>query len=44
MGSGSVSEIEIASGLKGEKLYRVLEKLENESMVAEKEGIYRIKN
>jgi A/G-specific adenine glycosylase len=44
MGPSSVKEIEIASGLMGEKLYRVLDRLENESMVAEKEGIYRIKN
>jgi A/G-specific adenine glycosylase len=44
MGPSSVKEIEITSGLMGEKLYRVLERLESESMVAEAGGIYRIKN
>jgi A/G-specific adenine glycosylase len=44
MGPSNVKEIETASGLTGEKLYRVLEKLENESMVAETKGIYRIKD
>jgi len=44
MGQSSVKEIETASGLTGEKLYRVLEKLEKESMVAQAEGYYRIKD
>jgi A/G-specific adenine glycosylase len=44
MGPSNIEEIETASGLTGEKLYRVLEKLENESMVAETKGIYRIKD
>jgi sugar-specific transcriptional regulator TrmB len=44
MGPSNAKEIETASGLRGEKLYRVLEKLENESMVAEAGGIYRIKD
>ena len=42
MGPSSAEEIGIASGLTGEKLYRVLERLEKESMVAETEGFYRI--
>jgi A/G-specific adenine glycosylase len=37
-------EIGNKSGLDGGELYRVLEALEKESMVAEREGIYRIKN
>jgi A/G-specific adenine glycosylase len=44
MGPSNMNEIETASGLTGEKLYRVLEKLEGESMVAEAGGIYRIKD
>jgi A/G-specific adenine glycosylase len=42
MGPGSAEEIGLASGLDGEKLYRVLEKLKTESLVAEESGIYRI--
>jgi len=42
MGPGNAEEIGLASGLDGEKLYRVLEKLKTESMVAEEKGIYRI--
>ena len=44
MGPSSAEEIEIACGLTGDKLYRVLERLENESMVAEIGGFYRIKD
>ena len=42
MGPSSAEEIENASGLTGDNLYRVLEKLEKESMVAETGGVYRI--
>ncbi|MDR2479582.1 MAG: A/G-specific adenine glycosylase [Treponema sp.] len=43
-GPGSMEEIGNKSGLEEEELYRVLEVLEKESMVAEEGGIYRIKN
>ena len=42
MGPCKANEIGSASGLNGEKLYSVLEKLEKESLIAEKNGIYRI--
>ncbi|MCL2139404.1 MAG: A/G-specific adenine glycosylase [Treponema sp.] len=42
MGPSNVNEIMITSGMATEKLYRVLEKLKSESMVAEENGIYRI--
>jgi A/G-specific adenine glycosylase len=42
MGPGNAEEIGLASGLDGEKLYRVLEKLKTESLVAEEGGIYSI--
>jgi A/G-specific adenine glycosylase len=44
MGPSNAEEIGLASGLDGEKLYRVLEKLKTEYFVAEEKGIYRIKN
>jgi A/G-specific adenine glycosylase len=44
MGPSNSEELLIASGLKEEKLYPVLDKLVMESLVAESEGIYRIKN
>ena len=44
VGPSNVEEIGITCGLEAEKLYRVLERLENESLVAEKDGIYRIKD
>ena len=44
MGPSKAEEIAIVSGLATDKLYRVLERLEKESMVAETEGVYRIKN
>ena len=43
IGSGSAEDIGKKSGLKKKELYRVLQALEKESMVAEEEGIYRIK-
>jgi A/G-specific adenine glycosylase len=43
MGASNADEIKMACGLEEEKLYRVLEKLKKESLVAEKAGIYRIK-
>jgi A/G-specific adenine glycosylase len=43
LGSSNVDELKMTCGLKEEKLYRVLERLEKESLVAEKAGIYRIK-
>jgi A/G-specific adenine glycosylase len=44
MGSSNAEEIRIASGINREKLYRVLERLEKESLVAEEGGIYKIKD
>jgi len=44
MGSSNAKEIELACGLGEEKLYRVLDRLEKESLVAEERGIYRIKD
>jgi A/G-specific adenine glycosylase len=43
-GPGGFKEIGNNSGLEEEELYRVLEALKKESMVAEAEGIYSIKN
>jgi A/G-specific adenine glycosylase len=44
IGSGRLEEIGNTSGLEEEELYRVLEALEKESIVAEEGGIYHIKN
>jgi A/G-specific adenine glycosylase len=44
LGSSSANELKMACGLEEERLYRVLERLEKESLVAEKAGVYRIKN
>lgn len=44
MGPSKFDEIGFTTGLYGEKLSRVLEKLEKESLVAEESGIYRIVN
>ena len=44
MGPSSAEEIGMVSGLTEEKLYRVLDRLKNESMVAEAGGFYRIKD
>jgi A/G-specific adenine glycosylase len=44
MGPSKIGEIGLVSGLNGEKLYQVLDRLEKESLVAEEGGIYRIKN
>ena len=44
MGPCNAEELHIASGLQEEKLYRVLDRLKNESLVSEMAGIYRIKN
>ena len=43
MGSSNAEELGIVCELEGEKLYRVLDRLEKESLVAENSGIYRIK-
>jgi A/G-specific adenine glycosylase len=43
-GPGSAEEIKNKSGLEEDELYRVLEVLEKESMVAEEGGVYRIKD
>jgi A/G-specific adenine glycosylase len=43
VGSSSVEELKLTCGLNEEKLYRVLDKLVKESLVAEEKGIYRIK-
>ena len=43
MGPSNAKELMIVSGLGEEKLYGVLERLKNESLVAEAGGIYRIK-
>lgn len=43
-GEGSAEQIGAASGLEVEELYRVLDALKKESMVAEEGGIYRIKD
>jgi A/G-specific adenine glycosylase len=43
VGSSNAEEIKLASGLSEEKLYRVLDRLVRESLVAEEKGIYRIK-
>jgi A/G-specific adenine glycosylase len=42
-GASNADELKIYCGLENEKLYRVLERQEEESLVAEKVGIYRIK-
>jgi A/G-specific adenine glycosylase len=42
VGSSNAKELKLACGLSEEKLYRVLERLEKESLVAEDKGIYRI--
>jgi len=44
IGSSNAEELRIACGLEDEKLYRVLDRLEKESLVAEEGGIYRIKD
>ena len=44
VGPCSAQEIEMVCALGEEKLYRVLDRLEKESLVAEKGGVYRIKN
>ncbi|MDR0494381.1 MAG: A/G-specific adenine glycosylase [Treponema sp.] len=44
LGASNAEELGIACCLEDEKLYRVLERLEKESLVAEKGGIYRIRN
>ena len=44
MGPSSAEELKVVSGLGEEKLYLVLDRLQKESLVAETEGIYRIKN
>jgi A/G-specific adenine glycosylase len=44
VGASNTEELRIACGLEEEKLYRVLERLEKESLVEEKGGIYRIRN
>ena len=43
VGPSSAKELIITSGLEEEKLYRVLGRLQNESMVCEAGGIYRIR-
>ncbi len=42
MGQCGAEELKLASGLEEEKLYEVLEKLKEESFVAEDGGVYRI--
>jgi len=44
MGPSNAEEIRLACDINEEKLYRVLDRLENESLVAEEKGIYRIMN
>ena len=44
MGPSNAEELLLCSGLREEKLYQVLDRLKNESLVAELDGIYRIKN
>jgi A/G-specific adenine glycosylase len=44
MGPCGAEELKLASGLEEEKLYKVLEKLKEESFVAEDGGEYRIRN
>jgi len=44
MGPSNFEELGIASGVTEDKLYRVLDRLKHESMVAESDGIYRINN
>jgi A/G-specific adenine glycosylase len=44
LGASNAAELKMACGLEEERLYRVLERLEKESLVAEKAGVYRIKN
>jgi len=44
IGSSNAEELRMACGLEDEKLYRVLDRLEKESLVAEEGGIYRIKD
>ncbi|MDR2717102.1 MAG: A/G-specific adenine glycosylase [Treponema sp.] len=44
IGSSNTEELRMACGLEEEKLYRVLDRLEEESLVAEEGGIYRIKD
>jgi A/G-specific adenine glycosylase len=43
MGASNADELKMACNLEDERLYRVLERLEEESLVAEKAGIYKIK-
>ncbi|MDR0313356.1 MAG: A/G-specific adenine glycosylase [Treponema sp.] len=43
IGSSNAEELKLSCGLSEEKLYRVLDKLVKESLVAEEKGIYRIK-
>jgi A/G-specific adenine glycosylase len=42
-GSGTAKELKMICGIEEERLYRVLERLEKEFLVAEKAGVYRIK-
>jgi A/G-specific adenine glycosylase len=44
VGASNAEELGIACGLEEEKLYRVLDRLKEEYLVAEKAGIYRIRN
>jgi A/G-specific adenine glycosylase len=44
VGPSKAKEIGLSCGLNDEKLYRVLDRLEKESLVAEEGGIYRIKD
>jgi A/G-specific adenine glycosylase len=44
LGASNLDELKMACDLEEVKLYRVLERLEKESLVAEKAGIYRIKD
>ncbi|MCL2127960.1 MAG: A/G-specific adenine glycosylase [Treponema sp.] len=44
MGPSNAAELKFTCGLDEEKLYRVLERLERESLVAEVGGMYRISN
>jgi A/G-specific adenine glycosylase len=43
-GSGTAKELKMICGIEEERLYRVLERLEKDSLVAEKAGVYRIKD
>ena len=44
VGASNAEEIGMVCGLRGEKLYQVLDRLEKESLVAEAGGVYRIRN